>query len=258
VPVALRDPSPGWKDPSNDPSLERRIRQLALPAALAFGWAVSHSGLRGIARTFLTMWVHETGHAVAAWLCGFGAFPGPWLTPISEQRIALVTVLLLAALGYAAFRAWRAGSPLIAAALAAGMALQLALTFGLRAHAAQGFILFAGDGGCFLLGALLMATIFVPPGSALHRGWLRWGFLVIGAFAFTDVFADWWHAGHSVEGVVFGQNEGVGDSDPTRLVYEHGWSEARLVARNMALAWTCLAGLAVLYSIENLRPRFRD
>jgi hypothetical protein len=195
---------------------------------------------------------------VAAWLCGFGAFPGPWLTPISEQRIPVVTVALLAALGYAGFRAWRAGALAIGGGLAAVVALQLALTFGLRAHAARGLILFAGDGGCFLLGALLMATIFVPPGSALHRGWLRWGFLVIGAFAFTDVFADWWHAGHSVEGVVFGQNEGVGDSDPTRLVYEHGWSEARLIRRYMTLAWTALAGLAALYLVENLRPRLRD
>jgi hypothetical protein len=254
--IATR-PTPDWKDPSNDPEVEHRIRQLALPIALAIAFLISRSGLRGIARTFLTMWVHEIGHAVTAWLCGFGAFPGPWLTPISDGRIALVTVALLAVLGYAGFRAWRVGSRATVAGLGAVLLVQLLLTLGPRAHAAYGLILFMGDGGCFLLGALMMATIYVPPGSALHRGWLRWGFLVIGAIAFTDAFRTWWDAGHTAEGVVFGENVGVGDSDPTRLAFDYGWSEAKLVARYMSLAWGCLLFLGVLYLVNLRRPAER-
>jgi hypothetical protein len=241
-----------WQDPTNDAAIERRIRRVALPVALALAVAVSRSGLRGITRTFLTMWVHELGHAVAAWLCGFGAFPGPWLTPISEQRMPVVTVMLLGALGYAGYRAWRGRALGVCLALAAVLGLQLVLTFGVRSYTARGLILFAGDGGCFVLGALLMATIFVRPGSALHRGWLRWGFLVIGAFAFADALATWWDARYGGEGVVFGQNEGVGDSDPTRLVYEQGWAETVLVQRYLNLAKACLVGLTALW-VVNLR-----
>jgi hypothetical protein len=231
------------------------VRLFALPSALLLAFFVSRSGLRGLARTFLTMWVHELGHATSAWLCGFGAFPGPWRTPISEARMPIVTLLLLAGLGYAAYRAWAAGRSGVCTALGVLIVLQLWLTFGLRPHAARGVILFMGDGGCFVLGTALMATLYVAPGTPLHRGGLRWGFLVIGAFAFMDAFATWWDAKHSREGVIFGEIEGVGDSDPTRLVFEYGWTEARLVARYLALAWACLFFLLGLYL---LRLRRRD
>jgi hypothetical protein len=254
--IANRPPA-AWKDPTNDPEVERRIRQLALPATLALAFLVTHSGLRGIARTFLTMWVHEIGHAVTAWLCGFGAFPGPWLTPISEDRMLIVTLALLGALGYAGFRAWMTRAWGWLGGLGLVLLLALVLTFGVRTHAARALVIFMGDGGCLLLGALLMATLYTAPGSALHRGWLRWGFLVIGAFAFADAFATWWEARHSAEGVVFGQNENVGDSDPTRLVFEFGWSETRLVSRYLSLAWVCLAALGALY-LNGLRRSSDD
>jgi hypothetical protein len=252
--VIANRPPEVWKDPSNDPEVERRIRQAALPAALLLAFLVMRSGLRGIARTFLTMWIHELGHAATAWLCGFGAFPGPWRTPISEERMVIVTLLVLAALGYGGYRAWTARAWGALGGLGAVLLAILLLTFGVRARVARSVIIFMGDGGCLLLGTLLMATIYARPGSALHRGWLRWGFLVIGAFAFADAFATWWQAKHSVEGVTFGEIEGVGDSDPTKLVFEFGWSEARLVSRYLSLAWACLGGLGLLYAL-GLRRR---
>jgi hypothetical protein len=252
--VSAGPPPVVWRDPSNDPELERRIRQFALPAALLLAFFVSHSGLRGLARTFLSMWVHELGHAVSAWFCGFGAFPGPWRTPISEARMPIVTLLLLAGLGYAAYRAWVTGKQGLCAVFGVLLVMQVWLTFGLRPHAARAVILFMGDGGCFVLGTALMATLYVAPESPLCRGGLRWGFVVIGAFAFMDAFTTWWDAKHSREGVIFGAIEGVGDSDPTRLVFEYGWTEARLVARYLALAWACLFFLLGRYLL-GLRRR---
>jgi hypothetical protein len=249
--IAPRPPAV-WKDPTTDPDVERRIRQLALPLALLLAFLVTGSALRGIARTFLTMWVHELGHAVAAWLAGFGAFPGPWRTPVSEQRMLVVTLLVAGLLAFAGYRAWKAEARAGVVALGAVFVAQLYLTFGLRAHAARGFITFAGDGGALVLATLMMATLYVRPGSALHKGWLRWGFLVIGAFAFMDIFRDWWHAKHSAEGVPFGEIEGVGDSDPTKLVFEYGWTEAKLVSRYLTLGWLGLLALLALYLV-NLR-----
>jgi hypothetical protein len=237
-----------WRDPSDDPALERWLRVLAVPLALALGFAVARSGLRGLGRMLLSMWVHELGHAVTAWLCGFGAFPGPWITPMSHDRMAVVSLGLAALLGYALARAAKARRGWVCAGLGALLLLQAELTLGLRPHAARAIVLFGGDAGCLVLGSVGMLTFYAPPDSPLARNWLRWGFLVIGAVAFMDAFATWWDARHTAEGVVFGENVGVGDTDPTRLVFEYGWSEARLVSRYLTLAWSCLLVVAGVYA----------
>src|SRR4051812_23508275 len=52
------------------------IRRLAIPVALAAFWVIDQSDmLHALARTFLSMWVHELGHAVTAWLSGVSAVP---------------------------------------------------------------------------------------------------------------------------------------------------------------------------------------
>ena len=45
-------------------------------AALINRSAIGHT----LQRTFLSMMVHEAGHAVTSWFCGFAAFPALWVT----------------------------------------------------------------------------------------------------------------------------------------------------------------------------------
>jgi hypothetical protein len=239
---------PGWQNPADDQSIERLFRRLALPVALGAAFLLVHSPLRMLGRTLLSMWVHEIGHAVTAWLCGFFAFPGAWKTVISDDRVVVVSLTLAAALAYPLVLAWRARRPWWAAGLAALLLAQAVMTLGIRPGAARQLILFGGDAGSLVLGTALMLTFYVARGTHLHVSWLRWGFLVIGAVAFADAFAEWWEYGHSLEGVVFGENVGSsGPSDPTRLAMEYGWSEHRLIARHMAVGWTCFLVLAAAY-----------
>jgi hypothetical protein len=237
-----------------DAAYERRLRQLALPLSLLIAFAFAHSPFRMLGRTFLSMWVHELGHAVTAWLGGYLAFPGPWFTPISQSRSLPVTVVILGALGFGIYYCWQTERRGLAGALGFVALAALLMTFGLRPHQTRALVIFGGDAGCLVLGALGMATFFAPAGSVLHRTHLRWGFLVIGAFAFADAFTTWWDFKHSVEGVVFGENEGSGPSDPTRLVFDYGWSEARLIKRYLTTAYTCALALATAYGL-GLRAR---
>src|SRR4029079_17709652 len=65
----------------NDLERELRVRVVALPGALLSAW-MAMKAARGLVRMF-SMWVHESGHAATAWLCGYSAWPGAWITPVA-------------------------------------------------------------------------------------------------------------------------------------------------------------------------------
>jgi hypothetical protein len=235
--------------------MELRMRALALPLAIAVAWGVAHTGMpRSLMRIFFSMWIHEIGHAVTAWLCGLPAFPGPWFTPVAQQRSWLFALCLTALLVYGGQRAWRKKHPIAAGLCAALFLFQTVGTLALRLRQAQEWMIFGGDAGCLVLGTLLMATLYVKRGHVLQRGWLRWGFIVIGAAAFCDAYATWWAARKNFDAIPFGENEGSGPSDPSRLVDQFGWAVGDMVNRYVVLGALCLTVLAILYGI-GLRRR---
>jgi hypothetical protein len=231
-----------------DEQLELRLRRFGIPVALAVTWLLVKSGAgHFVVRIFCSMWIHELGHATAAWLCGYPALPVPWLTLTADSRSPLLVVVLLGGLAVGAFRLWRSERRLLAAGFAGAGAVQLACTLVLPADRAQQLIVFAGDGGAIFIGTLLMLTLYAPEGSAFRREWLRWGFLGIGAASFADVFEQWWSARHDPDQIPFGMNEGAGLSDPSRLSEEFGWTADQIVNRYVALGCLCLVVLTIAW-----------
>jgi hypothetical protein len=236
--------------------LEARLRTWAIPAALAGSFLLVSTGAgHFLVRVFCSMWVHEIGHAITAWLCGFPAFPGPWLTPMAQSRSPVFGVVVFLALGTAAYRAFHAERMRLCAAFGFAIALQLFCSLALSVSRAKQLIIFMGDGGCLVLGSLCMLTVYAPEGSAVKRGWLRWGFLGIGAAAFADAFAQWWASRTDFDRIPFGMNEGAGLSDPSVLSETFGWSTDQIVHRYVALGCVCLAVLAVAYGRGLIRAR---
>jgi hypothetical protein len=57
-------------------------------------------------------------------------------------------------------------------------------------------------------------------------------------------FGTWWAARHDWDAIPFGEVEGVGLSDPSKLTDEYGWSVDLLVQRYVMLGVVC----ALLFS----------
>ena len=81
----------------------------------------------------------------------------------------------------------------------------------------------------------------------LFRSSLRWGFVVIGAAAFVDIYATWWRSRRDDSAIPYGTMDGMA-SDAMKLVEQHGWSLHTLVQRYVVLGLCCLAVLALVYA----------
>jgi hypothetical protein len=100
-----------------------------------------------------------------------------------------------------------------------------------------------------------MATFFVRPESRLRAGALRWGFVGIGAAGLVDPLDTWLRARFHPDAIPLGRIEGVGLSDPSKLVDVYGWSYSELTARYVALGLACVAAVAAAYALGVARAR---
>ena len=248
------DPFPEPLPAVDDPDLEWKITAAALPAMLAIG-VLFHFLTPGLQRIFFGMPIHELGHAVSAWFCGFFAIPTLWKTLVFEGRGFVTPILLAGALGYGMVVAWRAEKMGYVVLLAGFLALQAIGTFGIREATAEMLFVFGGDALGMVLAVLLMSTFFFGKRTQLYKGWLRWGFLAIGAAAFSDMFATWFVAQWNPDVIPFGEIEGVGDSDPVKLTQDFGWTISQLVRRYVLVGYGSLAAFAVVYAWAVMRAR---
>jgi hypothetical protein len=242
APPALSEPATTVSDAvgRTDARTEFKYRIFALPLALLLARLVAGTPLR-MAAAMLAMVLHESGHAITAWLTGRWALPLPWVTPHGQERSWLIVLLVTAAILFGGFLAWKTERWRWVLAAGAVLVLQLiVLTL-----PAEAMIIFFGDGGALVLATLLMATFYAPRESRLYKSWgLRWGFLVIGALSFMHVFLMW---RGPLEDLPFGEIEGVNLSDPSLLTEMYGWTVLQMVDRYVRLGTICLVALLAVY-----------
>jgi hypothetical protein len=230
--------------PANDRSSavkELKYRILAIPVALLMARLIAGTGFR-VASSMLAMVLHESGHAITAWLTGRWAVPLLWVTPHGQQRSWLIVMALAGGIVFGGYVAWRAERWAWVAVAGAALLLQLIV---LSLHSEGALIVFFGEGGAMVLATALMASFYAPRESWLRRSWgLRWGLLAIGALSFVHVFLLWtgpW------ENLPFGEIEGVNMSDPSLLTEMYGWPVTLMVDRYIRLGKICLAVLGAVY-----------
>ncbi len=171
-----------------DPALEFKFCLAAIPAMLLLG-VLFNAFMPFLQRTFLTMPVHELGHSVTAWLCGFWSIPTLWKAITAETRGFVTPLVVLGAVGFMAWRAWTKENWLVVAVAGVILLLQLVGTLGVKEKTAMMLVVFGGDGLGMILATLLMASFYFGKETNLYKGSLRWGFVAIGAAAFVDMFS---------------------------------------------------------------------
>lgn len=232
-----------------DLNLEWKLCAVGIPAMLVIALIVKATGPGAMLQRFLFgMPVHEVGHAVTAWLCGFWAIPTLWVTITPDERGIVAPLLLLGGMGYAMHRAWLAQAQALLVAGTVVLLLQATGTLLIREQTAQALIVFGGDAMGMILATLLMASFFFGKTTQLYKGALRWGFGVMGASAFVDMYSTWWAARWRDGDVPYGVFESGMRSDSLRMVEDYGWTEAILIHRYYVLGLTCLAALALIYT----------
>jgi hypothetical protein len=254
LPVAAPPPRVDTLDDDAAPTMAR-ARLLALPGVLALSIVISLTGFgRMVTGVFFAMWLHELGHAVTSWFTGVMAVPLPWMTMSSGERSVLFVLLEFGALGFWAFRRRQAADgDWRAAWLPCALGVLLVIGLVVPLNTMQMIGVFAGDAGALVFGTLLMLTVFLPDDARLSRGGLRWGFLVIGAAAYANVATAWFSAWRDPAEIPFGRIEGVGLSDPTRLVETWGWSEHRVVVSYLVVSALCVVVLLSVALYSHLR-----
>lgn len=233
----------------DDPQTEFWMCVAAVPAMLLIGIVFNQFEWgRWLQRLLFTMPVHELGHAVTAWLCGFGAIPTVWVTITMEERGFVAPAAVFAAVAWLLHRGWQLESRALLAAGGVVLLLQAILTLGINEHTAHSLITFGGDGVGLVLAILLMGSFFFGKTTQLYKGSLRWGFVAIGAGAFVDINAVWWAARRDSGEIPFMTRENGMESDALKLVNEFGWTEAALVNRHILACLVCMAVLALVYA----------
>ena len=231
-----------------DPQLELKFCIAAIPTMFFLALAFHASGFgHMLQRMFLAMPIHELGHAVTAWLCGFLAIPTLWFTRIADDRGLVAPLVLLGCVGFMMYRAWLAENRGLLLIGGAVLLLQALGTLGIRGDTAQALVTFGGDGMGMVIATLLIASFFFGKNSQLYKGSLRWGFIAIGSAAFVDMYATWWAAWIDITNIPFGMIEGGTPSDALKLVEEYGWTKQALVRRYFALGMCCMVTVAAVY-----------
>lgn len=233
------------------------VNALVPPLLLAAAWLANLSPLGFLLKGF-QVWMHEFGHATAAWLCGYRATPLPFgWTPVEPVHshfvygglLILFSILFVA--GWKERKVW----PMIAAVLLVW--LQFYMTWVMSDYRKEFWWgAFGGVGGEFYLSTLFMLSFWVQLPEKFKWGACRYVFFLIGATAFMNIWIRWGDVYRGIEEIPFGtmingeEDEG---GDMNRLMDGYGWTKFNIRRNYWLLGWGCWAALGIMWALFALR-----
>ena len=224
---------------------------------LGLVWLVNLSPLKFLLTGF-HVWMHEFGHATAAWLCGFRATPLPFgWTPVEPEYSHFVYWGLLLMFGILFVSGWleRKVWAMVAAVALAG--LQFYMTWRMPEHRQEfWWSAFGGVGGEFYLSTMFMMFFWVQLPEKFKWGACRYVFFFIGATAFLNIWVRWGDIYRGIEEIPFGtmiNGEDDEGGDMNKLMDGYGWKKFAIRRNYLLLGYGCWAALGIMWAIFALR-----
>jgi len=234
-----------------------RVNAFAPPLLLGLAYLLNNSPLVFFMQGF-HVWMHEFGHATAAWLTGRHATPLPFgWTPVEPDYSPFVYYGLLLLFGILFVAGWKERKPwpMVAAVVLAG--LQFYATWRMSAYRQEFWWgAFGGVGGEFYLSTLLMVFFYVQLPDKFRWGLCRYVFFFIGASAFLHIVVYWNQVYHAVADIPFGSminGEDDTNGDMNKLMDDYGWKKIDIRNNYQHLAYACWAVLGLVYAFFALR-----
>jgi len=234
-----------------------RVNAVVPPLLLALMWLLNHSPLVFFLRGF-QIWMHEFGHATAAWMCGRRATPLPFgWTPVEPEYSPFVYFGLLLMFGLLFAAGWKERKvwPMLAALALAGFQFYMTWRMPeLRQEFWWGA--FGGVGGEFYLSVVLMAFFFVELPEKFRWGACRYVFFLIGATAFLNIAGFWDLVNRGLEQIPFGtmiNGEEDQNGDMNKLMDVYGWTRIDIIHAYNQLGRWCWIVLGGVYAVFALR-----
>jgi hypothetical protein len=250
------------RDPADDEfSLLRfdhwGVNLLVPPLLLGLVWLINISPLGFLLKGF-HVWMHEFGHATAAWMCGYRATPLPFgWTPVEPVHSHFVYGGLLILFGILFAAGWKERKvwPMIAAVVLVGF--QFYTTWVMTDYRKEFWWgAFGGVGGEFYLSTAFMMAFWVQLPEKFKWGGCRYVFFFIGATAFLNIWMQWRDVYRGLEEIPFGtmingeEDEG---GDMNRLMDGYGWTKFNIRRNYMMLGYGCWIALGIMWALFALR-----
>lgn len=211
---------------------------------------------------FISMWVHEFGHATIAWFSGYRAMVTFAGTIISFDRSLFVYFGILILIGLTFYSGWKEQKKTTMIICIILAIMQFILTWKTSYSTYRMLLYFGGIGGEFYLSALLIIAFYWRLPEKFYWEFWRFFALIIGATTFWGNFTKWHRISKGKVDIPWGTFwGGRGDSggDLNVLNNEVGWSADQIINTYNTLGFICFLVIigTYLYYLWKSNPVFR-
>lgn len=209
---------------------------------IAFLIAISINIIEPLA-WFVSMWIHEFGHATIAWLSGHRAlitFAGT-VTQLNKSLFVYLGILFLYGLSF--WRGKKEGKPFIMIIAVILTVIQFIMTWVISENTYKMLLAFGGIGGEFYLSTFAIISFYFHFPKKYYWEFWRYIVLIIGFTTFSGSFWKWHNIKVGNEAIPWGTFwGGRGDSggDLNILSGEFGWTSQQIIGTYCFLGNFCL------------------